>query len=141
MSKKIFSLSILLLVLIISCNSSTSESTVKFKQYYLKGENLYKINCSNCHQKSGSGLGLLYPPLDRSDFLIKNRKEVICLIRYGKSGELLVNNKSYNHVMPAFPDLTDIEIAEITTFIYNSWSNKEGLIDVKDVNAILSDCQ
>ena len=122
-----------------SCGNSSSETSVKFKQYYLKGETLYVQHCSNCHQKNGTGLGLLFPPLDSADYLT-NRDDVICLIRNGQSGELLVNGKQFNHSMPANTSLTDIEIAEIATYIYNSWSNSGGLVDVKDVSKTLSEC-
>jgi cytochrome c551 len=66
--------------------------------------------------------------------------DVICLIRNGKSGELVVNGKTYIQAMPGIPTLTDLEIAEISTYIYNTWSHQRGLVDVKEVSAILSTC-
>ena len=123
-----------------ACQSKSSEDTSpKFQQYYVKGEQLYLQNCSNCHQKDGSGLGLLYPPLDSSDFMQNNLEEVVCLIRNGKDGELLVNGKKYNQAMPAL-GISDLEIAEIATYIYNSWNNRQGLMDVKLVSKILTSC-
>ena len=120
--------------------SHQSETSVKFDQYYVQGEQLYVKNCSNCHQKGGTGLGLIYPPLKNSDYLLQNQNDVICLIRNGKSGELIVNGKSFNMAMPAMPSLSDLEIAEITTYLYNTWGHDEGLIDVNEVSAILSKC-
>ncbi|MBA4055732.1 MAG: hypothetical protein C0490_13535 [Marivirga sp.] len=72
--------------------------------------------------------------------MINNVYQVICLIRNGKKGELIVNGKSYNQPMPAIPSLTDLEIAEIATYIYNSWENERGIVDVQDVSKILSLC-
>ena len=120
--------------------SSSQTSSTKFEQYYIQGEQLYIKNCSNCHQKTGTGLGLLYPPLKQSDFMTNNFEQVICLIRNGRKGELIVNGKSYNQPMPAIPSLTDLEIAEIATYIYNSWENERGIADVQDVSKILSRC-
>ena len=135
---------ILLFLITAACinkkESDRSGTSVKFDQYYVQGEQLYIKNCSNCHQKEGTGLGLLYPPLKNSDYLMNHRNEVICLIKNGKSGELIVNGKSFNMVMPAMPSLTDLEIAEITTYIYNEWGNDQGLIDVNEVSAILAKC-
>jgi mono/diheme cytochrome c family protein len=121
-------------------DSNGDASSVKFNQYYVQGEQLYNKNCSNCHQKDGTGLGLVYPPLKDSDYLLKNRNEVICLIRNGKSGELIVNGKSFNMEMPAMPLLSDLEIAEIATYIYNSWENDQGLVDVAEVTSTLTRC-
>jgi cytochrome c551 len=115
------------------------DSSPKFQQYYVQGEQLYLRHCSNCHQKDGSGLGLLYPPLDTSDYMQNNFEEVVCLIRNGKETDLVVNGKSYNQRMPPVP-VTDLEVAEIVTYIYNSWSNQRDLADVKLVSEILKSC-
>ena len=122
-----------------SCNSKTGNSSPKFQQYYNQGEQLYIRHCSNCHQQNGRGLGLLYPPLDTSDYMENNFDEVVCLIRNGKEGPLTVNGKSYNQKMPAIR-LADLEIAEITTYIYNSWKRERGLVDVNLVSEILKSC-
>jgi mono/diheme cytochrome c family protein len=124
-----------------SCTSGAkSDRSVKFEQYYVEGEQLYLAHCSNCHQKSGEGLGLLYPPLNHSDFMDKNLAQVICLIKNGKTGELIVNGKSYNQPMPGVASLTDLEIAEIATYIYNSWDHEKGIIDLKLVTTTLAGC-
>lgn len=127
----------------ISCNSKSENSkqqSTKFQQYYIQGEQLYIQHCSNCHQKNGKGLGLVYPPLDTSDYMSDHFNEVLCLMKNGKSGELLVNGKSYNQAMPGVPSLTDIEIAEIATYIYNTWTHDRGIIEVSDATSILKKC-
>ncbi len=120
--------------LISSCNSkpgSVNDSTsTKFQQYYLQGEQLYNANCSNCHQKDGSGLGLLYPPLNKSDFMDTNFEKVICIMTHGIEGEIMVDGKSFNKKMPGIPSLTDLEVAEIATYIYNTWEHKRGMVDI-----------
>ncbi|HEY5918464.1 MAG TPA: cytochrome c, partial [Chryseolinea sp.] len=68
------------------------------------------------------------------------RNEVICLMRNGKSGELIVNGKSFNKEMPPMPLLSDLEIAEIATYVYNSWGHDEGLVEVADVSSVLAKC-
>ena len=124
-----------------ACNSKPSPDTsTKFDQYFIQGEQLYIRHCSNCHQKNGKGLGLIYPPLDTSDYMQNHFEEVLCLMRSGKSGELIVNGKNFNQPMPGVPTLTDLEIAEIATFIYNSWSHDKGIVDVKIASQILSAC-
>jgi cytochrome c551 len=128
-------------LLLFACNNKKSTPTdPKFQQYYNQGELLYQKNCSNCHQKDGSGLGRLYPPLDSSDFMANNFEDVICIIRYGKKGELVVNGVSFNQPMPGIPTLTDLEVAEIATYIYNSWSHEHGIIEVNDLSALRKKC-
>lgn len=123
------------------CSSKPEKGDpLKFKQYYFKGEELYLQHCSNCHQADGKGLGLLYPPLSQSDYLKGRQREVACLIKYGIDGELIVNGQQYNKPMPGIPSLTNLEIAEISTYIYNTWGAEEGLIDVLTTNAYLDSC-
>jgi mono/diheme cytochrome c family protein len=134
---------LLLLIFSFGCSPKTEnkkETSTKFQQYYIQGEQLYLQHCSNCHQKNGKGLGLVYPPLDTSDFMTNSFSEVICLIKNGKSGELIVNGKNYNQKMSGLPDLSNLEIAEISTYIYNTWTHNHGLVDVKDVSTLLSTC-
>jgi cytochrome c551 len=130
-------------LLLLNCTTNSEQksgSSPKFTQYYNQGEQLYMANCSNCHQKDGTGLGRVYPPLKNSDYMKNNFREVICLIRFGKQGELIVNGLSFNQTMPGIPTLTDLEIAEIATYIYNSWQHQRGMIEVKEVSNILENC-
>jgi cytochrome c551 len=143
---KFFVIALTLTILIASCTKnstrdSSSESSVKFDQYYIQGQQLYVQHCSNCHQESGTGLGRVYPPLATSDFMENNFSEVVCLIKHGKKGEIIVNGKSFVQGMPGIPSLTDLEIAEIATYIYNTWDHKRGLVDVKETSKALGDCK
>lgn len=70
----------------------------------------------------------------------KNFDDVICLIRNGIQGEIMVNGITFNQPMPSKPSLTEIEIAEIATYIYNTWDHSEGMIETKDVAEILGTC-
>lgn len=140
-----FCLQLFAFCLLLSACTTKSESPAqnhspKFQQYYVHGEQLYLKHCSNCHQKTGTGLGLLYPPLNQSDFLDHNLERVVCIMKNGTKGELIVNGKSFNKEMPGIPSLTDIEVAEIATFLYNTWNRDRGIIEVRDVSQILLKC-
>lgn len=97
-------------------------------------------HCSNCHQKDGTGLGRLYPPVNSSDYMDDHFKDVICLIKFGKEGKLVVNGREFNQPMKGVSTLSDLEIAEIATYIYNTWSHEKGIIEVRDVSEILHGC-
>jgi cytochrome c len=112
----------------------------KWQLYYLKGKEQYKQNCSNCHQIGGEGLGKLYPPIKNSDYLAKNKDLLPCIIRQGQNGEIIVNGISYNLEMPANPNLTNLEIAEITTYVFSEFLNKDTLVDVNMITELLTDC-
>ncbi|MBL3655053.1 c-type cytochrome [Fulvivirga sediminis] len=118
-----------------------SKGDAKLDQYIYAGKELYDTHCSNCHQENGEGLASLYPPIKNSDYLDGRMKEVPCIIKNGIYGEITVNGKVFDQVMPGNFRLTDLEIAEITTFIYNSWGRSEGILNVKEVNKIMKECK
>jgi cytochrome c551 len=119
---------------------SCSIKDTRFQQYFAQGQVLYDKNCSNCHQKNGKGLGLVYPPLASSDYFKKNFDVSLCLMKYGTRGEITVNGKNFNKPMPGVPSLTELEIAEIATYISNSWGQQNGIVEISKVTSALREC-
>lgn len=136
-------LTFLISALHIACvpgSDKREDQSVKFQQYFVAGEALYQKNCANCHQVNGTGLGKVYPPLEKSDFMEKNFEEVVCLLKFGKKGEIWVNGSMYNQEMKGIPELSNLEMAEIITYVYNSWGNSRGLVEVSEVDNLLLYC-
>jgi len=76
--------------------------------------------------------------LIQADYL-QDLVKTACSIKNGLKGEIMVNGISYDQPMPA-AGLTDLEIAEIITYINNSWGNKSGLSRVNEVSKALTRC-
>ena len=135
----------IVLIFFSSCGKGSADSRsyaekVKFRQYFNNGRSLYLDNCSNCHQKDGTGLARLYPPIKDSDYFKKDPGRTVCIIRKGQSGEILVNGISFNQPMPANPDLSNLEIAELMTYLYGEWSEGDSLFSPDQVAEILKHC-
>lgn len=111
----------------------------KETQYYSNGRRLYKTICQNCHMENGEGLGRLIPPLAKSDYLKNHRTDLARIIKYGLHGPIIVNGTEFNQPMPANPKLTDIEIAEILTYVGNTWGNQLGSFTTEEVIISLSE--
>ena len=107
------------------------------RQSYYQGNLVYTNNCVGCHKKNGKGYGNLYPPLAHSDFLKENPEKSINYIYYGVSDSLVVNGKLYNFQMPNNKHLSREEIADVMTYIGNSWGNNSPSYNVKKINEIL----
>lgn len=104
------------------------------KQGNQAGEAAYLANCAACHQPNGAGLPGAFPPLAKSDFLSnKSKQEVILSVIKGISGPLKVNGVDYNSVMPAMSHLPDADIANILTYVYQSWGNPGGSVSAAEV--------
>ena len=117
------------------------ETLNTYRQYMVHGETIYKRICQNCHMPDGNGLGGVIPPLRQSDYLVNNLNSSICGIKYGMEGEIVVNGTTYNQPMIMPEQLTPIEIAEVMTYITNTWGNSQGLITVEKVNSALNGCE
>jgi len=101
-----------------------------------RGEQVYLANCGACHQPNGQGLANAFPPLAQSDYLLRNRKEVLSTALFGLSGPLVVNGKEYNNVMPSMGYLTDQQLADALTYVFNSWGNDLAAVSVAEVAAL-----
>lgn len=135
--QQLFSKLFVLILAVVSFTSCQSEEKIKLEQYYIGGKELYEQNCANCHQKDGKGLQSLYPPIAGSDYL-KDKEKVIYIIKNGLAGEILVNGKKYNQPMPANNQLTNLDIAEVVTYIYYEWNGETKITDVKEVEKVLN---
>ncbi len=98
-----------------------------------KGSNIYASNCIACHMESGEGMAGVFPPLKGSDYL-KDKKKIIAAMLNGLQGEITVNGKKYNNAMPA-SGLNNKEIADVLTYVNNTWGNKGARITEQEVAA------
>jgi len=86
------------------------------------GRRLFGSICAACHQPTGQGRANLFPPLAGSDYLNADKGRAINILIFGRQGEVVVNGVKYNNNMPSFP-LNDQDIANVMTFVYNSFGN------------------
>jgi nitrite reductase (NO-forming) len=100
------------------------------------GKTLYAGTCSACHQDSGAGIDGAFPPLAKSDFLAKDPKRAIEVALNGLTGPVTVNGKPFNSVMPPQSHLPDDAIANILTYVMNSWENPGGQISPDEVKKV-----
>ncbi len=122
-------------------NENWSHHDIKTQQYLIQGKKLYSLHCSSCHMDDGKGLARLIPPLAQSNYMKADLNRTICIIKYGISGEIIVNDEIYNHPMPGVENLTPLEIAEISTYIFNSWGHDKGMVTIPQVREALLDCK
>jgi len=99
------------------------------------GNQIYMKTCFACHQANGEGIPNAFPPLAKSDYLNADVKRAIEIVLHGKTGEITVNGKTYNSIMTR-QTLTDDEIADVLTYVYNSWSNNKTDVTPKMVSDV-----
>jgi mono/diheme cytochrome c family protein len=135
--KIIAGIGVFLFVLIISCQS---DQQIEFERYFSAGSLTYQTRCQNCHGANGEGLRGLIPPLTDSLFLKFNKSRLACTVKYGLRGKIIVSGRTFEEKMPP-GNLPPIEIANVLTYITNSFGNKLGIINNEQVEGDLAKCR
>lgn len=92
----------------------------------IDGAQVYN-NCIGCHQANGAGISGAFPPLARHVPQILGvsggRDWLIQATLFGLQGQITVLGNSYNGLMPAYPQLSNAEIAAVLNHIATQWGN------------------
>ncbi len=113
--------------------SATASGTLTLAQQIKAGEALFTGTCSVCHQNNGAGIPNVFPPLAKSDYLNADTNHAIAVVLNGLNGKVTVNGADYDSVMPPMSQLNDDGVANILTYVLNSWGNKGGQITTAEV--------
>jgi mono/diheme cytochrome c family protein len=101
------------------------------------GRRLFTSICAACHQPTGQGRPNVFPPLAGSDFLNADKNRAIKTVIFGRQGEVVVNGMKFNNSMPSFP-ITDQDIANVLTYVYNSFGNSGLEVTPEEVKVLRS---
>ncbi|HNN00553.1 MAG TPA: multicopper oxidase domain-containing protein, partial [Turneriella sp.] len=99
-----------------------------------EGKRIYGTTCQACHMNEGQGVPKAFPPLAKSDYLNADKVRAIKVVLEGKSGPIVVNKEKYDSVMPAL-GLSDEDVANVLSFVLNSWGNSGGVVTPQEVAA------
>ncbi|TGE06225.1 c-type cytochrome [Hymenobacter fodinae] len=99
------------------------------------GKAVYVQNCLTCHQADGGGVDGLNPPLTKTTWVLGDKTRLVKVVLNGLQGED-IDGEPYNNVMPAFDILTDQQIADVLTYVRNSFGNKASAIKAPEVKTI-----
>lgn len=91
-------------------------TAVSGAQEEVDGRDVYLANCASCHQGTGLGVSGSFPPLAGNEN-VQDTAYVEEVITQGRSGPIDVAGVTYDGEMPAFPDLTSVEIQAVIEYI------------------------
>lgn len=99
------------------------------------GKKVYEKNCLTCHQANGGGVPRMNPPLINAAFVNGDKDKLIQWVLKGSIEKVPIDGKYYSNNMPAQATLKDQDIADVLTYIRNSFHNKGSVITAADVKA------
>ena len=100
------------------------------------GRILYNTYCAACHQRNGLGDNNRFPPLVASDWVSGDEDRLINIVLNGIQGEIEVNGRSYNGLMPQNRHLDDFAISSILTYIRKQFGNEAPAVSAQRVSQI-----
>jgi mono/diheme cytochrome c family protein len=93
------------------------------KEVHERGGQVFSHTCVACHGDDGKGVPGAFPPLDGSDWVTGDPSIPAKIVAHGVQGPIEVSGQKFNSVMPGLSDLSDQEIADVLTYVRQSWSN------------------
>ena len=101
-----------------------------------RGAAVYARTCIACHQPTGLGLPPVFPPLANAPIVAGNPELPVKFILQGLMGPITVNGMTYNSMMPPVAGVSDADIADVLTYVRQSFGNQGNPVTADQVKAI-----
>lgn len=104
--------------------------------YGATGPSAYAANCAACHGAAGAGIAGAFPSLVKDPVVLAaDAKTHIVTVLKGLHGKT-IGGVAYSSQMPAFPQLSDADIAAIVDHERTSWGNAAPTVTPDDVKRL-----
>jgi len=127
-----------ILVFIFATAFAIQQPATGLKAAIARGKTVYENTCLACHQPDGSGVPNLNPPLVKTKWVLGDKKALAKIVLKGlQGGEIEIDGDKFHNPMPPLETvLSDQEIADVLTYVRNSFGNKASLVTVAEVKAL-----
>jgi len=105
------------------------------KSSIARGKDVYSQQCVACHQADGMGVEGTNPSLVKTKYVLGDKAALVRIILKGMQG-VTIDDERYRNVMAPHVDLTDQQIADVLTYVRNSFGNKASVVTAAEVKAI-----
>lgn len=75
------------------------------------------VGCASCHGVAGEGVGGAFPPIAGSPLLGGPPERLAVIVLHGMEGPIERPGRVWSLAMPASPDLSDAQVAELVTWM------------------------
>jgi mono/diheme cytochrome c family protein len=101
------------------------------------GQALYLDNCAACHRADGAGVAREFPPLRGNSNVQSSDPTTIERFILSGTEATATNARPTSFAMPSFAwKLTNGEVADVATYIRNSWGNTAPAVSAGDVGKL-----
>ncbi|MBL7760676.1 MAG: cytochrome c [Sediminibacterium sp.] len=115
-------------------SSQTDRSGLKASM--TRGKQVYDRYCLTCHQADGGGVPRMNPPIANTEYVLGSKQRLIGIVLNGLNVPLEINGEEYENPMASHAFLKDQQIADVLTYIRNSFGNKASAVTVAEVKSV-----
>jgi nitrite reductase (NO-forming) len=101
-----------------------------------RGLAVYSRTCIACHQPTGKGLAPVFPSIAGVPIVNGDATLPIKFILHGLMGPITVDGVTYNSMMPPVAGVSDQDIADVLTYVRQSFGNKANPVTADQVKAV-----
>src|SRR5688572_4675277 len=101
-----------------------------------RGKKVYTQYCAACHQVDGGGVPGLNPPLGKTAHVLGSKTKLIRIILKGMNTHEEIDGEVYSNIMAPHNHLTDQQIADVLTYVRNSFGNQAVPVTPGDVKYV-----
>ncbi len=102
------------------------------------GRKVYNMACLPCHQADGNGVPGMHPPIRESEWVTGDKERLIRIVWEGMEGEIVVHGETYNSVMAPLNYLEPQQVADVLTYVRNSFGNQASEVTLAEVQEVLN---
>ncbi|MDP1587388.1 MAG: cytochrome c, partial [Prosthecobacter sp.] len=103
-----------------------------------KGASGYAL-CGGCHGPVGMGVPGIGPPLAGSEYVLGGTERIVRILQHGITGPVTIKGQTYNipnGMQPFGAAMTAQDLANVLTFVRNSWGNEGSMITKEMVQKV-----
>ena len=119
-----------------STSATKTTSTNTLKSSIARGKIVYGTYCLACHQADGSGVPNMNPPIINTSWVLGSKTVLIQQVLKGSANKVEIDGEKFHNSMPPQPQLTDQQIADVLTYVRNSFGNKASIVTPAEVKTV-----
>ena len=101
-----------------------------------RGQAVYARTCVACHQPTGKGLAPVFPSIAATPIVNGDPTLPIKFILNGLMGPITVDGVTFNSMMPPVAGVSDQDIADVLTYVRQSFGNQSNPVTADQVKAV-----
>ena len=101
-----------------------------------RGKAVYAKECLSCHQQDGLGVQGMHPSLAKTAWVLGPKPQLIKIVLNRLTEPIEMDNDIFHNPMSPRLHLTDQQIADVLSYVRNSFGNKASAVTAREVKKV-----